>query len=271
MSDGPASSTAQHDPLGSAGMIPLLPCASTDEMRDFWVALGCAVIWWQRRPNPYVAFRRGGLEIHYYGLDGHTPESSHSSCSVVVDDTAAVFDVLADGLRSTYGRLPLAGVPRVTRPRARANNAGLSGFSLVDPAGNWVRFTNRPRAGGSVTSAGSTTDAPLAETTATARAGLSPLARAVSDAVVQADSHGDAAQAARILAGAVRRAGDTVEPTDLVRALAYLAELHVRTDDPAAARDVLDRLEHLAAGLGTDDRDTVAHELAAAAELRATW
>lgn len=251
-------------------MIPMLPCASIEELRDFWSALGCDVVWFQHRPNPYVALRRGGMEIHYYGLDGHSPETSHSTCVIVVDDTAAVFEAFAHGLRSLYGRLPLTGVPRITRPRARANNDGLSGFSLVDPAGNWVRVTNRPPSGGSVTRAGANTDAPLASVTAAVRASLPPLARAMSDAVVQADSHGDAAQALKILAGAIRRAGAAAQAIDLVRALAYLAELYVRTDDPAAAREALDRLDTVAATLDTSARAAVADALAAAAELRAT-
>jgi hypothetical protein len=251
-------------------MIPILPCASIDEVREFWRGLGCQVVWFQRRPNPYVALRRGGMEIHYYGLDGHRPEDSHSTCSVVVEDTGLIFQAFADGLRAVHGRLPLTGVPRITRPRARANNEGLSGFSLVDPAGNWVRFTRRPPSGASVTSAGATTDAPLAQSTAVVRGALSPLARALSDAVVQGDSHGDPAQAHKILAGAVRRSSDGADPIDRVNALGYLAELSVRVEDPAAARKALDQLHAVATDLDTPARAEVTEALEAAAELRAT-
>lgn len=247
----------------------MLPCASIDELRDFWTALGCDVVWFQRRPNPYAAFRRVGMEIHYYGLEGHRPEDSHSTCAVVVEDTAPVFAAFADGLRARHGKLPLTGFPRITRPRSRANNEGLSGFSLVDPAGNWVRVSRRPTSGDSTTSPGSTTDAPLAESTAAARADLSPLARTLSDAVVQADSHGDPAQAHKILTGALRRTGDGAEPADLVRALAYQAELSVRIEEHARARAALDRLDTVAATLDADAHAEVAGTLAEAAELRA--
>jgi len=41
-------------PCGVAGerMVPLLPCASTERMRDFFVPLGFTVGYQQARPNP---------------------------------------------------------------------------------------------------------------------------------------------------------------------------------------------------------------------------
>ncbi len=39
-------------------MIPLLPCASIDEIADFAAALGFTVTYRQIRPNPYLALRR---------------------------------------------------------------------------------------------------------------------------------------------------------------------------------------------------------------------
>ncbi len=249
-------------------MIPLLPCASIDELRDFWTALGCQVVWFQRRPNPYVGLRRGGMEIHYYELDGHLPEQSHSTCAVVVDDTGPVFEALATGLRALHGRLPVTGVPRITRPRARANNDGLSGFSLIDPGGNWVRFTRRPSSQVEQPTPGATSEAPLAESSKSLRAALSPLARALSDAVVQGDSHGDPAQARKILAGALRRSGAGADPVERVRALGYLAELCLRVEDAAAAREALDQLDHVVVDLDDASRVDVAETLAEAAELR---
>ena len=142
----------------------------------------------------------------YYGLDGHTPESSHSSCLVIVDDTGQIWEEFAAGLREAYGKLPIKGFPRITRPRARKNANGVSGFSLVDPAGNWLRFF---RDG-------------IGETSP---AELSRLGEAVQNAVVLADSKGDVAQAAKVLRGAIKRAS---------------------ADDPAQgeARSFIDELTH---------------------------
>jgi len=227
-----------------ARMVPMLPCGDVDAVASFWTSLGLELTYRQLRPNPYVSLERGGIALHYYGMPDWDPGLSHSTCAVAVPDTEPVYEAFAAGLRSLYGRLPVSGLPRITRPRRRANNAGLSGFSLVDPAGNWVRVTRAPAA-----------DEPGVETTAGAAtpwasAGGGAVARATENAVVVADSHGDVPQARRLLSGALRRAGadGTAPPVEeLAPALAYLVELCVRGKDPAAARGVLADLEALAA------------------------
>lgn len=166
--------------------IPLLPCADIDAIEPFFAALGFHTTYRQHRPYAALAVAGHGFDLQYYGLDGHTPESSHSSCLVIVDDIGQIWDELAAGLRASYGRLPVKGFPRITRPRARKNADGLSGFSLVDPAGNWLRFFSDRRA----------------ETSPE----LTRLGEAVQNAVVLADSKGDVAQAAKVLQGALKRA-----------------------------------------------------------------
>ncbi|GAB6938765.1 hypothetical protein ACQP60_20635 [Isoptericola variabilis] len=262
---GPAGD-AFDDAAERAFLVALLPCgdseADQDAMVAFWSALGLEVTYRQRRPYRVVSFGRGGIQLQYYGMPGWDPELSHSTCVVVVPDTEPVYETFAAGLRSLYGRLPASGAPRVTRPRRRANNAGLAGFSLVDPAGNWVRVTRAPDPGTEFATGegGTATWTP---------GGGGALARATENAVVLADSKDDVAQARRALSGAVRRArrGETPPaPGELAPALAYLAELAVRAGDPLAARDLLTELEALAAGTGEADEAV----RAAAAEARAT-
>lgn len=264
------------DPF-DATMVPALPCRDIDEVRDFWTALGFDVTYRQLRPNPYLAVRRGGVDIHYFGLDGLAPQDSYSTCIVVVDDTAPVFEAFAAGLRARYGRLPLTGFPRITRPRRRANAGGTTGFSLVDPAGNWVRVMRRSPAADASTdtstdTATDTSPGAAGDSSAGAYAARPEgrLARALDDAVVQADSHSNPAQARKILAGALRRAGEDVGAADRVRALAYLVELAARTEDAAAARTYLDDLDALAGTLDPEVRDAVGPALAEAADVRAT-
>lgn len=251
--------------MANESMVPLLPCASIDEIRDFYAALGFEVAYRQTRPNPYLALRRDGIDLHYFGIEGFRPEDSYGSCLVVVDDTEPLFEAWAAGLRAAYGKLPLSGFPRITRPRRRANAGGLSGFSLVDPAGNWVRVVRRPadtgagRASGEPDVAGghdtSTTSRGEAATSrhpevmepSDDRAGESRLLRAVSNAVVQADSRGDVEQAAKILDGALRRDADLgdlgASARDRVEAQAFRAELAVRLEDAATAARMLDEVD----------------------------
>ncbi|MET4226521.1 hypothetical protein [Oerskovia enterophila] len=265
--------------MANESMVPLLPCASIDETGDFAAALGFEVTYRQTRPNPYLALRREGIDLHYFGIEGFRPENSYGSCLVVVDDTEPLYDAWAAGLRAAHGRLPLSGFPRITRPRRRANADGLSGFSLVDPSGNWIRVVRRAadspasdavdaaEATGSVSdvAAGGVDAAELGA----ALEGESRLLRAVSNAVVQADSRGDVGQAAKILDGALRREEALAEAgasaRDRVEAQAYRAELAVRLDDAGTARRMLDEVDRcVAAARGqhlTQDLTTILTQL----------
>ena len=229
-------------------MIPLLPCASIDEIADFATALGFTITYRQTRPNPYLALRREGIDLHYFGMDGFRPEDSYGTCLIIAPDPKQLFDAFAAGLRARYGRLPLDGFPRITRPRRRKNADGFTGFSLVDPGGNWIRVTGGQRDDDTPPDPGR-------------------LARALADAVVLGDSHGDVDQAAKILGGAVRRHGDDAPTVELLEALAYLLELAIRRRDPAAAREALARIDALEPS--DADRTAAAGALASIAELRA--
>lgn len=243
-----------------AHMIPMLPCGDVDEMADFWTVLGLRVTYRQLRPNPYVALGLGGIDLHYFGLPGHEPENSWSTCGIVVPDTGPLYELFATGLRARYGRLPVSGLPRITRPRARANNAALSGFSVVDPAGNWVRVSRAPETGHEPRAVGD-----RVEWVTTADG---PLTRAVENAVVLADSHGDVEQALRVLSGAVARNGQAPVP-ELAPALAYLVELHARAGDLPAARHTRLRLAALgdSSALSSADRAALAAALEEAGEV----
>ncbi len=236
-----------------ARAVPLLPCGSLDEAVDFYRALGFEVVSSQHRPYAYAALRRDDLDLQVYGMPDWDPETSHSTCLIIVDDTEALWSQWAAGLRARYGGVPSAGIPRMTRPRRRANAEGASGFSVVDPSGNWLRVFRDPDAPASPAAT-----APTSEPT-------SALARAVENAVVLSDSKGDTAQALKVLAGAEGRAPAGTPPADRVAALSLLAELRARTGDVVGARATLDRLD----ALPLDDAGrAAAHDaLAAAREL----
>jgi hypothetical protein len=208
-------------------MVPLLPCSSIDEMRDFYLPLGFEVTYRQLRPNPYLALQRGGIELHYFGMQGFKPEDSYGSCLVLVTDTEPLFETFARGLRAQFGKLPLTGFPRITRPRRRKNAGNLSGFSLIDPSGNWIRVMKLQD--------------PAQMEAPDGRGGK--LGRALADAVVFADSHGDVDQAVKILSRALLRDYPGTSKVDRLEALAYLAELCIRVGDTDRAVDLLGEIE----------------------------
>ncbi|MEV0201048.1 VOC family protein [Nonomuraea sp. NPDC050691] len=231
-------------------VIPILPCRDIDEIAAFYGMLGFDRTYRQTRPNPYVALRRDGIELHFAGISGFDPEQSYGSCIVAVDDTAELFEDFATRMRAAHGKLLLTGIPRITRPRKRKNTGDVPGFSVVDPGGNWIRVFR-------------STAEPVPADPGDAESG--PLARALENAIVQGDARGDTRQAAKILDGKLDGADDLTPVVTLVEALVYRAELAVRLDDPDTAARLLVRV----AGTALDDsqRERLADALANAADL----
>lgn len=206
----------------SVRTIPILPCRELDDVLPFYLTLGFRQTYRQARPNPYLCVSRGdGFDLHFFGLPGYDVENSISTLIVSVPDTQALYDEFAAGLRSAYGKVPVAGLPRITRPRRKQGTS--AGFSLIDPAGNWLRITS----GAEETETGDRFE------------------RALLNAARQADSHGDEAAGIRVLEAALRRHTDATDE-ERMPVLLYLAELLIRTGGPAAA--VLEQIE--AAGFG---------------------
>jgi hypothetical protein len=231
-----------------ARTIPLLPCASIDDVIGFYRVLGFEQSHRQLRPNPYAVVRRDDIELHFFGMSGFDPEASYGSCIVLVPDVLELYESFAAGMRAAYGKLLVAGIPRMTRPRKRKNTGQVSAFSVVDPGGNWIRVF---------------ADGDPGEDTAQEEQG--PLARTFENAVVLGDSKGDHRQAARILDGALRRHGPSAPVVDRVEALVYRAELAVRLGEGQRAASLLTEAHDIE--LADDERDRLEDALANAAEL----
>jgi hypothetical protein len=228
--------------------IPLLPCRSIDEVEDFYRMLGFERTYRQAKPYPCVGLRREDLQLQFFGLDGFDPEASYGSCVVLVKDTMALYEAFAAGMRAVHGKVLVSGTPRMTRPRKRKNVGNTTGFSVVDPGGNWIRIFHNTDA------AEDATDEPSSQ-----------LANSMRNAVVLGDSKGDIRQAARILDGALNRHRESAPVTDLVEALVYGAELAMRLGDRARAGVLL--AEVAAAELTGEQRERLSEALANAAEL----
>jgi hypothetical protein len=162
--------------------IPALPCPDIDEIASFYEMLGFEITYRQTRPNPYVAVRREDINLHFFGMDGYDPAQSYSTCLIIVPDTSELFEAFAAGMRAVHGKMLISGIPRMTRPRLR--NDRYTGFTVIDPGGNWIRISRAAQ-----------------EPEATTK-----LAKAMEDAARQADARGNERQALKILEGALKRA-----------------------------------------------------------------
>lgn len=224
---------------------PCLPCRDIDQAINFYKALGFVQTYRQVRPNPYAVVVREDMQFHLFGMENFDPADSYGNVIVVVPDPDALYHAFATGLRAAYGKLPIAGIPRISRPRKRFGT--VRGFSVVDAGGNWLR----------VSKSGDTEEEAAAEES-------TGLARIVLAAARLGDSHGDDARALKTLENGIARFSDA-PPVDRVRALLYRAELAVRLNDHALAQSSLAAAEALP--LTNDEHAAIADELAQTAEL----
>jgi catechol 2,3-dioxygenase-like lactoylglutathione lyase family enzyme len=225
---------------------PGLPCREIDESIAFYRSLGFETTYRQVRPNPYAVVARKDFHVHLFGMDDFDPAQSYGTVIVTVPDPDSLYREFATGLRSAYGKLPVAGIPRITRPRKKYGT--VRGFSVVDPGGNWLRISR----------SGDTEDDDSAEPSA----GLSQVLDVASRL---GDARGDDALALRTLESGIRRFSETASATELARAQLYRVELAVRIDDPALARAALTAAEAL--DLPEDDHADLTEEFAHATEL----
>lgn len=179
--------------------IPILPCPDIDEIASFYEMLGFEITYRQTRPNPFVSVRREDINLQFFSMDGYDPAQSYSTCAIIVQDTSELFEAFAAGMRAVHGKLLISGIPRMTRPRLR--NDRYTGFTVVDPGGNWIRI-NRA----------------VQEPEATTK-----LAKAMENAARMADARGDERQALKILEGALKHT-DGSEP-ELAEAQQFRDEL----------------------------------------------
>ena len=230
--------------MANERMYPMLPCRDVDDAIAFYSALGFSRTYRQLRPNPYAVVARDDMQIHLFGMPAFDPAQSYGSVSIVVPDPDALYTSFAEGLRRAYGKLPVAGIPRIVRPRKRFGT--VYGFSVVDVGGNWLR----------VSRTGDTED-----TTVGADAGL---AKALEVAARLGDSHGDDAQALKALEMGLSRHRDA-PALDRVRALLFRAELAVRLGRRPLAQESLSAA--LAMDVNDRERAEIAKELDHASEL----
>jgi hypothetical protein len=167
------------------------------------------------------------IHIHLAGIDGFNPVDSYASVIIVVPDPESLYRTFAAKLRETFGKLPTVGIPRILRPRKKYGT--VSGFSVIDPGGNWLRIY---RLGDTEEE-----DAP---------AKVEGLMQIIHVASRLGDARGDEALALKTLENGLRRYTDA---PNLDRARAYLYQ---------AAKSL---------ELTDDERAAIAEELAHATEL----
>jgi catechol 2,3-dioxygenase-like lactoylglutathione lyase family enzyme len=224
---------------------PALPCREIDESIAFYETLGFKKTYRQVRPNPYAVVALEDIQIHLFGMDGFKPEDSYGTVIVTVPDPDSLYRDFAAGLRKTYGKLPVAGIPRILRPRKKYGT--VRGFTVVDPGGNWLRIYKL----------GDTEEEDSAEK-------AEGLTQIIYVAARLGDAHGDEALALKTLENGIARFPNAAA-IELAKAYLYRAELAVRTKDHELARASLAAAKSLE--LTDEEKTAMADEFAHATEL----
>ena len=198
---------------------PCLPCRTLDDSIDFYESLGFRRTYRQIRPNPYAVVAREDLQIHLFGMDDFDPAKSYGTAIVAVRDPDGLYEAFASGLRQRYGKLPVAGIPRIGRPKKRYGT--VRGFSVVDPGGNWLRISKL----GDVEEDSS---APKSRS----------LDQVIEVAARLGDSHDDEPRALETLISGIARHADATA-LQKARACLYRAELEARLGKLQDARTSL--------------------------------
>jgi catechol 2,3-dioxygenase-like lactoylglutathione lyase family enzyme len=226
--------------------IPVFPCASPEETLEFYQALGFEVTHRQLKPYVYLAVKRGGFDLHFVGGGEPDPEGGSATCLVMVDDIGPHHRAFAAALKGKLGRVPTAGLPRITRLRE-----GQSRFTLVDPTGNSILFIAR--------------DEPEYEyPDKESWSKLTPMERALETAANFRDMRGKDLQAAKALDLALRK-NPAAPPIERARVLAARVELAVAMGDEERARSA--REELAAIDLTDEERERYRDEFQAAEAL----
>ena len=222
-----------------------LPCRNIDESIAFYETLGFKKTYRQVRPNPYAVVALEDIQIHLFGMDGFNPEDSYGTVIIAVPDPDGLYRDFAAGLRKTYGKLPVAGIPRILRPRKKYGT--VRGFSVVDPGGNWLR----------VYKLGDTEEEDSAEK-------AEGLAQIIYVAARLGDAHGVEALALKTLENGIARFPEAAA-VERAKAHLYRAELAFRTGDHRLAQASLTAARSLE--LTEEERAALADEFAHVTEL----
>lgn len=210
-------------------MIPALPCASITETLDFYVAMGFEITYQQQRPNLYACVKYEDIDLHFFAMKGYEAVNSYSTCLVLIRDADALHAIFKTNLKQALGKVPIAGIPRITRPNHN-NAAGDRRFNVVDPGGNWIRFIQQ--------------DSPQQEIETTDKVSTK-LSRAVKAATLLVDAKGDFSGAATMLDAALQ---DNLREQDTMlhmRALILRAEVALNLDDPMLTRKLLHQINQI--------------------------
>lgn len=189
--------------------IPVLNGGPLEQTLLFWENLGFTKTYLQKSPYPYGVMRRGDYDIHFHGTKD---SASGVTCLVIITSVESTHAEFTQRLKQCYGKVPSAGVPRISRVKP-----GQTRFTVIDPSHNAVIFIKR---GGEDNEVYTNAD----------RKGLTPLQKSLALAIRLRDLKLDYPAASKVIHNGLRKAQGE-KPIDLARALHVKADLAFLMND----------------------------------------
>ena len=227
--------------------IPMLPCVALGPILDFYELLGFEATHKQESPYVYAALERNGAQVHFHGMKHHDPQNAFTGCLILVDEVERLHEGFASALRGAFGKVPIKGLPRITRMRT-----GQTRFTVVDPSGNSITFIQRDEPEG------------YGDDDVDEANGASHLVKALKLARRLRDFKNDDQAAAKVLDAALRKSSSETA-LERARALAWRIELAFAMGDESRATALVTELRKLS--LSGADREALRDDLAAVAKL----
>ncbi len=114
--------------------IPIFDCIyDMDKHLEFYTALGFEIIYYQKSPYKFSSVKNEFTEISFFGDKTHDINGKTGGCYIVVNEVQEIFNSLKANLKKYYGKIPLKGIPRISRLNKTSEDLR---FNITDPSGN---------------------------------------------------------------------------------------------------------------------------------------
>ncbi|EOO20277.1 hypothetical protein [Bacillus cereus] len=114
--------------------IPIFDCLyEIDEHLEFYTALGFDITYYQKAPYRFASVKNEFTELSFFGDKNFDIEQKHGGCYIVVSNIDDVYNILKTNLKKYYGKIPMKGVPRISRLNTTVEDRRCN---ITDPSGN---------------------------------------------------------------------------------------------------------------------------------------
>lgn len=124
--------------LNQTRTIPLFDCNyhAFDEHLEFYTAMGFQLIYYQKAPYRYASVTKAEIgEFGFYGVRKFEEEGNQGGCYINTPNVKAIYEELRTNLKAYYGKLPLKGMPKISRLNKTAEDWRVN---ITDPSGNTI-------------------------------------------------------------------------------------------------------------------------------------